>query len=193
MSKQKGFITLAAAALLAAPAVAQDRSVSVQLLGGGYTHTTNLTTAPDGHFTRGFNLGGAVGMNLSKYFGIHGDFVFTRNKGLGTVPFAGTEIDRFFYGAHLEFRYPFGNLAPFIFGGGGAVTVDPRSGTNAGFERFTKVAAMAGVGLAYSIPGSPVDLLAEGKMLNYKWTTPGLDKTQWDMTYSVGLAYRFHY
>ena len=47
----------------------------------------------------------------------------------GTVDFVGKKVNRYFYGGHLELRYPFENgLAPFAFAGGGAVRSDDSQG-----------------------------------------------------------------
>jgi hypothetical protein len=50
---------------------------------------------------------------------------------------------------------------------------------------------MFGLGFRYQIPRSPIELLMEGKSLGYKWEASGFSRTQWDLTYSAGLAYRF--
>jgi hypothetical protein len=194
MTRLRTLLALGSLALLASPALAQDRAVVFQLLGGGYSHTTNLNrTGSDAHFKTGYNLGAALGVHLTRNVAVHGDFTFASAKGLGAVSFAGDRIDRFFFGGHVELRYPFSNgLAPFVFGGGGAVTVDQRGSTALEtVDRFTRGAGMFGAGLSYVIPGSPVELLAEGKALAYKWAAAGFNRMQWDVTYSLGFAYRF--
>ncbi len=176
----------------AATAVAQDngRAVVFQVFGGGTGHLRNLNTGPGvAHFTPGYNLGGAVGIQANKYIAVHADLTYTRTEARGVASFAGTNIDRFFYGAHVELTYPTeSHFAPFAFGGGGAVTVhQPGSGT---LPNFTKPAAMFGGGLRYQFAKAPVELLVEGKSLVYKWDRAGFSSTQWDLSYSVGLAYR---
>jgi hypothetical protein len=182
-------------AFAAAPAaMAQDRGVVVQVLGGGYSHTTNLTAAgPEAHFKTGFNVGGALGFQFNKYVAVHGDFTFARNQGTGAVPFNGKDVNRYFYGGHIELRYPIGNdFAPFVFGGGGAVTIDQQGAeASEAFKHFTKAAGMFGAGASYRIPGTPLEVLGEGKVLTYKWISAGFNRTQWDLSYSLGFAYRF--
>lgn len=177
----------------AAPLAGQSRSVVVQVLGGGYSHLRNLNaTGPVAHWNAGFNVAGAIGYQASKYVSVHVDGAYTKNKALGSATFAGQEFNRYFYGGHLEVRYPAGAIAPFLFAGGGAMTVDPvAEPATIGFGRFTKGAAMFGAGLGYSIPRSNVDLLLEGKGVTYKWDRGGLTRNQLDVTYSVGFAYRF--
>jgi hypothetical protein len=127
----------------------------------------------------------------SKYVGIHADFTYARTQGKGAVAFAGDEVNRYFYGGHIELRYPVtANLSPFIFGGAGAATIQ-QSGTVVSFNRFTQLAGMFGAGLAYRVPDSPIDLLVEGKALTFKWDAAGFNRNQLDVTYSVGFAYRF--
>ncbi|MGE0442297.1 MAG: outer membrane beta-barrel protein [Gemmatimonadales bacterium] len=187
---------LAAAGLVLATtaAQAQERNVQIQFLGGGYSHTANLSkTGADAHFKQGFNLETAVGVMASKYVGVHADFTFARTKGLGNVDFAGKKVDRFFYGGHVELRYPVNeSVAPFVFGGAGAVTIDQQGPTaDDAFGRFTKPAAMFGAGMAMALPNAPVDVLLQGKALTYKWEAAGFNRQQWDVTYSIGFAYRF--
>jgi len=57
-------------------------------------------------------------------------------------------------------------------------------------SNFTKPAAMFGIGIRYLLPRAPVELLIEGKSLVYKWAAGGFSRTQWDVSYSAGLAYR---
>lgn len=194
MSIRRTSLILAGLALLAAPAVAQDRAVVFQVLGGGYNHLANLSSSgADAHFKTGFALGGAVGVHATRYVAIHGDFTFARSEALGAMSFAGDRVDRYFYGGHVELRYPFASgFAPFVFGGAGAVTIDERTSGSVphAFDRFTKAAGMFGAGVSYLIPGAPVEILAEGKALTYKWVAAGFDRQQWDVTYAIGLAYR---
>jgi hypothetical protein len=176
---------------------AQDRGVIVQVLGGGYSHVNNLNPAGTAHWNTGFNAGLAVGYQANKYVGVHGDFTLGRNKAKGTMPFAGTTFNRYFYGGHVELRYPVTErFSPFIFAGGGGVTVDQRgvSATAApatAVSRFTKPAAMFGAGMNIAVPNSNVSVLLEGKGLTYKWDKAGFNKTQLDVSYSLGFAYNF--
>jgi hypothetical protein len=160
--------------------------------GGGYEHFVNLNNsgAPTADFKPGYNLGLSLGTEFTRYLALHADFTFARAQARGTSSFTGADINRLFYGAHLELRYPTGGgWTPFAFAGGGAVTVDQVSGSTV--PTFTKPAGMFGAGVGYLIPGVPVEVFAEGKGLVYQWNEAGFNKTQADVTYSVGLAYRF--
>jgi opacity protein-like surface antigen len=181
---------LVATLALAAPLAAQ-RAVVLNVNGGGYEHFINLNSAgaPIADFKPGYNLGASAGIELTRYVALHGDFTFARAQARGASAFAGADINRWFYGAHLEARYPLGaGWTPFAFAGGGAVTVEQANGT--GLATFTNPAGMFGAGLGFLIPGAPVEIFAEGKGLVYKWDEMGFNRTQADVTYSVGLAYR---
>lgn len=183
-------LTLFGAASLAAQE--NGRAMVFQAFGGGASHLRNLNSVgTTADFKLGFNLGAAIGVEVNDYMAIHGDFTYTRNEARGASTFAGTNFDRFFYGGHVELSYPTteSGFNPFLFGGGGAVTVH-QAGSSATLSNFTKPAAMFGLGIRYMIPQSPVELLIEGKSLVYKWQAGGFSRTQWDLSYSAGLAYR---
>jgi len=176
-------------ALCATSLAAQDRALVVSVYGGGADHLADLRSSPPAWFMPGYNLGASVGVQLNQYFAVHGDFTFTRNPTRGVSTFAGNDVNRFFYGAHLEGRYPFGNgLAPFLFGGVGAVSVD-QLGVDR-FEPFTRPALMYGGGLFYAIPRTYFEAFGELKGLSYRWNTAGFHRTMFDVTYSGGLSYR---
>jgi hypothetical protein len=176
-------------ALGVATLAAQDRTLVVSVYGGGADHLADLRPSPTAWFMPGYNVGGSVGVQLNQYFAVHGDFTFTRNPTHGAPTFAGNDVNRFFYGAHVEARYPFANgLAPFLFAGGGAVSVD-QLGIDT-FEPFTRPAAMYGGGLRYAIPRTHFEVLGEVKGLTYRWNTVGFHRTMFDVTYSGGLSYR---
>jgi hypothetical protein len=182
-------ITLFGAASLAAQE--NGRAIVFQAFGGGASHLRNLNSVGTvADFKLGYNLGAAIGVQANEYVAFHGDFTYTRNEARGASSFAGTNFDRFYYGGHLELSYPTrSRFAPFVFGGGGAVTVH-QAGAAATLDDFTKPAAMFGAGFRYDFTGAPVELLIEGKSLVYKWQGGGFSRTQWDLSYSAGLAYR---
>ncbi len=189
VNPQSRVVGILCAALLGASALgAQQRTVVLSLYGGGADHLADLR-ADAASFNPGYNLGASVGYQLTPYLAIHGDFTFTKNRAWGAAPFAGAFINRFFYGAHVEARYPFDNgLAPFAFLGGGAVSVD-QLGLDQ-FRPFTKPAVMVGGGLFYAIPRTRVEAFGELKSLAYRWNAAGFHRTMFDVTYSVGASYR---
>ena len=178
--------------MVTAPLAAQDRTLVLSLYGGGADHLADLRSSPQVWFMPGYNLGVSLGVQLNQYFAVHGDFTYTRNPSRGATLFAGSDVNRFFYGAHVEGRYPFTNgFAPFAFAGLGAVTVD-QLGVDR-FEPFTRPAVMFGGGLFYAIPRSRVEVFGEIKGLTYRWNTAGFHRTMFDVTYSAGVSYRLPY
>jgi hypothetical protein len=153
-------------------------------------HLRNLNSNGTADFKTGLNVGAAVGLELNKDVAVHGDFTYTVNEARGISSFAGTNVERFFYGGHVDLSYPSEQgFMPFLFGGGGAVTIH-QSATTATLPTFTKPAGMFGAGLRYQVGRTPVELLFEGKSLVYKWDRGGFSRTQWDVSYSMGVAYR---
>lgn len=173
-----------------AAVMAQDRAVVVGFDVGGASHMRNLnTTGTTADFDIGFALDGSIGLDITKYFGVHADFTWTRNTARGAAAFAGTDFNRFFYGVHVEGRYPFEmGLTPYVFAGGGAVTVDQDDATSV--ETFTNPAGMYGFGLAYAVPRTSLEFFGEAKNLVYKWDQTPYDRVLVDLTYAGGLRYR---
>lgn len=209
---------LVAAAPLAAQAKDTDRGIVIGVYGGGYDHIVNLYDAGSGHGTADFtpsqSVGATAGVQLNRYVALHGDFTFAQNRAEGDASFAGRRFNRFFYGAHVEMGYPLpGGVTPYLFAGGGAVTID-EMGSPATINTFTKPAGMFGAGFFYSL-SKRFEVFAEGKQIVYRWdrggfapipwyftTTDGqtyradlntgsFDRTQWDLTYTLGVSYRF--
>lgn len=186
-------LLLAAAATLAAqelePSGAKNGIFNVSF--GGYTVLNHLDAAATTDFRTGYNVDLSIGWQLTDFVGLHTDFTFARAEARGTAPFAGFFFNRFFYGVHAELRKPVEyGVAPYGFVGGGAVTV-VETGAEATMQSFTRPAAMFGLGMFFEVPRSSLQMFAEGKGLVYSWKEPGYGETQWDVTYSLGLTYRF--
>ncbi len=181
---------LAAALLVTAGALSAQRTVFVRVYGGGADHLADLTPlGPQASFSPGYNIGAGVGVQLTERVALRGDFTFTRNAAWGDAPFAGADVNRFYYGAQLEARYPLArNLTPYGFLGVGAVSID-----QLGLDQFrptTKAALMYGVGAYYEIPRTRFEVFGEVKGLSYKWDMAGFNRTMLDVTYSGGVSYR---
>jgi opacity protein-like surface antigen len=178
--------------LCAAPPLGgQGRPLMVGLYGGGYTHVINLNNAGTADFTQGYEVGGTAGVQLNEYVGLHGDFTYARNQARGASAFAGRDFNRFFYGAHLEFRYPFSSgITPYVFTGGGAITI-AELGRDATMSLFTRPAAAFGLGISRTVPATQAQVFLEAKNLVYRWNEGGFDRIQWDFSYALGLSYRF--
>jgi hypothetical protein len=161
--------------------------------GGGFSGLTDLSDSPNADLETGFNVGGAVAVQVHKYLAIRGDFTFGRSELRTNGVVAGTHLNEFFYGGAIQVQYPTSSgLTPYVFGGGGAVTIHEENTTG---QNKTKGAGSFGLGLSYRIPRTRLELFAEGSGLvyqhkNFSGSTTGFDKTQVDAAYSGGISYR---
>jgi opacity protein-like surface antigen len=186
---------------LGTPAVAQnrdivqDRAVFLFARGGGFNGLSNLTDAgPTADFKKvGFNVGGGVGLQLHRYVSGRADFTFARNELRNNDVATGAKLNRYFYDAALQLQYPpVSGLEPYIFAGGGGVTLDQVDSPS---PSKTKAAGTFGLGFNYRIPNSPLGLFVEGKSWLYKLdgmggALAGIDKTQFDVAWSGGASYK---
>lgn len=193
MNRATRFRTAVAVAALfcaATPLEGQGRPFMIGLYGGGYTHFLNLNNPGTADFTGGYEVGATAGVQLSEHFGVHGDFTYARNRARGASAFAGRDFNRFFGGAHLEFRYPLGSLTPYVFAGGGAITIT-ELGNAATLGHFTRPTASFGLGFSGAMPAPHARVFVEAKNLVYWWNEGGFDRMQWDFSYALGVSYRF--
>jgi outer membrane protein with beta-barrel domain len=184
-------LTLGAASV----AFAQDHAVRVFARGGGYNALTNLNDAGTSDFKKvGYNVGGGIGVQANRYLTVRGDFSFGRNELRSNQVATGIRTNRFFYDAAVQLQYPTASgLEPYLFAGGGAVTLH-QVGTSG--QNKTRAAGTFGLGLNYQVPKSPFGIFAEGKSWLYKLENmsgalAGFDKTQFDVAWSGGISYRF--
>lgn len=171
-------------------AEAAERSWTVAVRGGGLSDTGS-ESGPD--FATGFSLGASLGRRLAERWALRADFAFARAEGRG-AGIGGSDFDRFAYDADLVFRVRRGSgLVPYLFGGGGVVTLSQRVKTRAGTFRssFTKPHAKLGAGVAYETRGG-VSVFGEAAGLLYSWDRYGFrDERQLDLTWSGGIGYGF--
>jgi hypothetical protein len=175
------------------------------VMGGGNNSLRDLDPAFDSTFETGYNLGGGIGIQLNRSVAIRASYTFARSQGDRDnlfSPLAGNHFNRHYYGADLQFRaFNDSGLSPYLFLGGGAVTVAPGndalivspSGVSFSNDSFTKPAARAGIGLEYQVPNSGLGLYAEGAGWAYKWDRYGFDRMQYDTNWGGGITYRFGY
>ncbi|MDX2120119.1 MAG: outer membrane beta-barrel protein [Gemmatimonadota bacterium] len=184
---------LAAALLLAAPAAAQSRSLVLFARGGGYSPLANLNDAGTADIKTGFNVGGGLAVDLHKYIALRGDFDVGRGELRQAGAETGTHLNKFFYGGALQLQYPTaGGIAPYVFGGGGAVTIHEE---NTSGQNETRGAGTFGAGVRYALPRRGFGVFVEGagwvyQHRNLAGSTAGFDKTQVDALYSAGISYR---
>jgi len=174
---------------------AQDRAVHLFAGGGGYNALTNLNDAGSADFKKvGYTAGGGVGVQLHRFVTLRGDFHFARNQFRVNQQETGEDVNRFFYDAAVQLQYPTSSgLEPYVFAGGGAVTIH-QIGTSG--QDKTKGTGTFGLGLNYTVPASGVGIFIEGKSWLYKPTNltgalAGVDKLQYEVAWAGGLSYRF--
>lgn len=190
----KMLAVLALAASAVSPAAGQDRAVTVSARSGGFNALTDLNDAGTRSFgSTGYSVGGGVGVELHRFVAVRADFTYARNElqqdGAGT----GTDLNRFFYEAALQLQYPtsFG-LMPYVYAGAGAVTLH-EVGTSG--QDKTKPTGALGLGLNYAVPRSNIGFFVEGRSWLYKpsdasGALAGVDKTQYEVTWTGGVSYR---
>lgn len=180
-------------AALSTTAQAQAPSVSLAARGGGFNGLTSVDPAGGSDFKKvGFDVGGGVRVNLHRYVALRGDFTFARNELRTNSTATGFQLDRFSYDGAVQLQAPVGAVTPYLFAGGGAITLDPRQ---SGVESVTRGAATFGLGVEYAIPGSPFSVFVEGKSWLYRLEDlggplAGTSKTQYDVAWNGGFSYR---
>ena len=179
---------------VAQPASAQEKAVGISIRSGGFNGLSSLNEPGTADFKQlGYNVGGTVSVDVHRYVGLRGDFTFARNELREDEIETGSELNRFFYDAAVQVQYPTASgVRPYAFVGAGAVTLHPVGTSDS--DR-TKPAGTAGLGVNYTIPGSNLGLLIEGKGWVYEISELGgdlasYDRTQFDVTWSAGLSYR---
>jgi hypothetical protein len=172
-------------------------------MGGGNSSAANLDQFGTTNFDLGYNVGGGLGIQLSNAVTLRASYTYTRaTTSPNSIAFiADTNFNRHYYGGDLQFRaVNSSGIMPYLFVGGGAVTVAPSGNptlSNGGIiyatSSFTKPAGHGGLGLEYQIPHSGFGLFAQGDTWAYKFDHYGFDKTQWDINWGGGITYRFGY
>jgi len=176
-------------------------------MGGGTSSIRDLDEASSSTFDTGYNVGGGLGIQLTRGVALRASYTFSRATASASStsffsPVAGNDFDRHYYGADLQFRaYSDSGLSPYFFVGGGAVTVHPTNnaiilspaGAQFANDSCTKAAGRAGIGLEYQFPNSGFGLYAEGAGWVYSWDRYGFNRTQVDSNWGGGITYRFGY
>jgi len=190
--------TLALTAILATPALAQDHSLTLFGRSGGFNSLTNLNNAGTMDFKQvGYTVGGGAAAEVQRYVSIRGDFTYARNPfRVNQINHTGPDVARYFYDAAIQLQYPTSvGLEPYLFVGGGAVTI--RQVGVSGQDK-TKGTGTAGLGLNYTIPRIGLGFFAEGKSWLYNPTDltgilAGIDKLQYEISWTGGASYRFRF
>jgi opacity protein-like surface antigen len=197
MNRTIGVVTLASILVFAGSAAAQQKAVGLTIRGGSFAGLTSLDEPGTADFKQvGYNIGGSVGVDLSRYVGLRGDFTFARNELQLNEQRTGSNLNRYFYDAAVQLQYPTGTgWTPYAFAGAGAVTLDPEGSA---VDSRTKAAGTGGIGLSYAIPGSNVAVGLEGKgwlfgVSELDGDFAGYDRRQFEVTWGIGISYRIPY
>ncbi|HEX7089954.1 MAG TPA: outer membrane beta-barrel protein [Longimicrobiales bacterium] len=184
---------LASVLVLASPAAAQDRAVTLFARAGGYNALTDLNDAGDADLKAvGYTVGGGAAVRLHRYVSVRGDLSFGRNELQVDGAETGDELSRLAYTAAVQVQYPTASgFEPYAFAGAGGITLH-EVGTD---ENETKPAGTFGIGFAYSIPRTPLALFIEGQGWVYKLdgldgALADYDKVQVESGWSGGISYR---
>ena len=195
MLSTRRMLGVAVAGLLAAsPLAAQDRAVTLFARTGGFQGLTDLNDAGTADFKKvGYNVGAGVGVQLTRFLTVRGDFTFAENELRRNDAFEGDKLRRYFYVAALQLQYRNASgLTPYAFGGVGGVTLDQASSSA---KTKTKFASTFGLGVNYELPQTGIGLFIEGKGWVYNLSKLNgalatYDKSQVELGWSGGLSYR---
>jgi opacity protein-like surface antigen len=181
------FTASVAAVALAGPARAQERSVGLYLRRGGFGSPTSLIGAPaDGAGGRRRTVGGGVGLQLSRFVAVRGDFTYARYELETRGGERDDRLERFYYDAVVRLQYPTAiGLQPYVFAGGGAVRL--RTTDSRGPDQL-KPAGTFGLGVSYAVPGTRLGLFLEGK--GWAYAKPAGDQFRGAVGWTLGLSYR---
>lgn len=175
------------------PSAAQDRAVWLLARSGGLNAATNLDDAGTADFNKtGYNVGGAVGVQVHRYVTLRGNFSFGRNQMQMDGVDTGNRLNRYFFDAAVQLQYPTASgVMPYVFVGGGGVTLHEADTSG---QNVTKGTGTVGLGLHYTIPNSSWGLFVEGQGWLYQARDlPGYlasyDKTQFEIGWSGGVSY----
>ena len=178
------------------PGAAQDHAVTVFARGGGYSALTNLDDASNASdFKTGYSVGGGAAVSVNKYVAIRGDFTFARAKFRDAGVETEDHFNKFIYTGAIQLQYPTASgFTPYIFAGGGGITIKEKDAPTGTAVNKTKGAGVGGIGFSYTIPRTRFAVFAEGIGYVYKingltGTLAGFDKTQFDVSYGAGVSY----
>jgi hypothetical protein len=192
----RSVLLVLALVIAAVPAAAQQRSLSLLARGGGFSSLTDLDdSANPSDFATGFNLGGAAIVQVSRYVGVRGDFTLARASFRDAGVDTDDHFNKFLYTGAIQLGYPTASgLTPYLFVGGGGVTIKEKESPSGVNVSKTRGAGVGGIGFSYRIPRTNWALLTEAAGYVYKvndvgGTLAGVDKTQLDLGWSGGVSY----
>ncbi len=168
------------------PLGAQDGALALSGFAGLSSDPGGFDVFRQSSFDAGMHYGGRLAMRLSPRVAVRGDIGFASNSGResGAVN-EDVTFDRTYYGFALEGRMPRGALAPYVFVGGGFVSLSRRA-PSLTYE-FTELAGRGGLGVSLAFAGTPLEAFGEVNQWVYARPTTG-EGLQWDTSVNVGLS-----
>jgi hypothetical protein len=185
-------VPVVATVAAAAPAAAQSGALVVFVQGGPHKPLTNLAVDASDQLASGLSVGGGVSLLLGPGFALRGYAMRVRSEYRGDALQAmDSTMTRVFVGGDLLLGRALEiGLAPYLFGGLGAVRVDP---SDRSLASFTRLASRAGAGINYVIENSRLTPYVESGFWFYRFNRFGFDRIQTDITVALGLALTLPY
>lgn len=175
--------------LLATPGASsaqEDGSIGLTVFTGAQNSPTSFDAFRSVEYDAGVRFGAGLVFVIDEYVSVRGSFALANNGGRETgVLSEDIDFSRKYYSAELQVSYPTSpTLSPYVFAGGGLVTVD-RSSPSYSYD-MTEGAGVFGLGASFRVNES-ISVFAEGQGWIYSRQTVG--ETQFDKTVNVGLTY----
>lgn len=167
-------------------AAAQDRAF-VLFAQGGYQWPQIVLDDRNTEIKSNWMFGGGVGLQLSSHTALRLSVSTAKNEVVGdSVQLTDPNIRRTFFAIDFQVGWPTdGGVAPYVYGGVGAMTINP---DQADADRTTEIAGRFGTGVNILPENSPVIFFAELTTWLYNFGTLGFTKTQFDVAVNGGLA-----
>lgn len=182
-----GFIALVVTTGFASPVAGQSGAVVVFANGGYHNTLTDLAVGTGDRLGSGFAVGGGLSLMIGRHAALRAyvSRIATTYRG-PTLAVQDSAITHMFYGGDIMLgRTTEAGIAPYLFGGVGAVSIDPR---DSDLRSFTKLAGRIGAGFNYPIDASPLTPFVEGSFWIYRFKRFGFDRALVDFSATVGVA-----
>lgn len=181
------FLSLLLISIVSEPASPQARALLIYGHGGRILPLTNLSETGD-DLSGGGVFGGGIGLQLGAATALRASVSVSESNLRGsTLSLSDPSFKRSYYGAELLFGSPTdAGLAPYLFFGGGRMTVDP---AEPGTSTLAKLAGRAGTGVNYVPDNSFFVLFAELSGWVYQFDVLGFNRIQFEAALLGGLAF----
>lgn len=168
------------------PLRAQSHALILFAYGGRLVPVTDLSETGDA-LSSGTSLGGGIGLQLGERSAVRGSFGIVESDYEGlSHNLSDPRISRTFIAVDLMFGMPTElGLAPYIYFGGGRVSVDP---DDPSAERFAKPVGRLGTGVNLVPTNSFIAVFVEFGGSLYEFDRLDFEKLQLDLALTGGIA-----